>query len=236
MPLVNPRERGVHVEVRELAMGMRGVINTAAIAQKGNGVRFEPFNQYLMGYDAEYDKWLGVGMCRGLSVKYLVCLKNKEKFTSIVNAKSMNTFNFTKRWGVSLPAGNPLHEEIHKAAVTGNINGGDDEAFYEFMKEQYRFRHDKRRSFTDAEDMFAFATETGAYSIIDIPSPSHSMAAAGLPDKTKTFMEPNCGIVTGSKEGVLTAVESFFSHDFVQETYEMDSEDFSFTVHRFKVR
>src|SRR5215207_9485786 len=97
--------------IREMAASMRGVINTAALAQKDNGVRFEPFNQYLMGYEAAYDEWLGAGMCRGLSIKYLVCLKNKEKFTSIVNVKSMNTIKFAKsKWGpTTYVAGEPLH-------------------------------------------------------------------------------------------------------------------------------
>src|SRR5438045_2423143 len=82
--------------VRELATGMRGVINTAALAQKENGLSFKPFNQYLMGYDAEYDEWLGKGMCTGLSIKYLACVKNGEEFTDIVNTASMNDFTFTK--------------------------------------------------------------------------------------------------------------------------------------------
>jgi hypothetical protein len=61
------------------------------------------------------------------------------------------------------------------------------------------------------------------------------MAAAGVPDKSKAFLEPNCGIITGSKEGFLAAIESFFSHEFVQKTYNMASPKFSFTVHRFKI-
>jgi hypothetical protein len=187
-----------------------------------------------MGYDAAYDDWLGVGMCRGLSVKYLVCLKNNEKFTNIVNAKSMNTFKFDKTGRYRID--NPLHEEIFKATVPGNmdIGGGDEKAFHTYMKETYKFKHDKTKSFSDAKDALDFATEAGAYSVILIPNPMHAMAATGLPDKSKAFLQPNCGIVTGSREGFLAAVGSFFAHDFVQKTYKMTSPKFSFTVQRFK--
>ena len=217
--------------VRELAAAMRGVINSAALAQKDNGVKFEPFNQYLMGYDAQYQDWLGAGMCRGLPVKYPVCQKSKEKFTGIVNAKSMNTFKLDKTG--KLRADNPLQDEIFAAAVAGDTDGvGEAKDFYDFMKEKYKFKHDTTKSFTDGREAIDFATDTGKYSVILIPH--HAMAAAGLADKSKAFLEPNCGIITVSKEGFLTAVDDFFSHDFVQKTYKMQDPKFSFTVHRFK--
>ena len=203
------------MDVREVATGARGVINTAALAQKENGLGFKPFNQYLIGYDAAYDDWLDKGMCRGLSIKYLACVKNGEEFTDIVTTASMNKFTYTKD---NYRIDNPLHQEIYNASIEGNVHGGDDKAFCDYVKTTYGLNKDKSQVFKDGKaatvkGAFEFAAHDGCYSIVSFPR--HALAVVGVKD-IKHFLEPNCGIIIGPKEPFLAAIDAFFSHQFVQ--------------------
>jgi hypothetical protein len=69
-------------DIPELAQAMRGVILTAVT---NKGVDLTPFNQYFMGHNVDYERWLTEGMCRGLAIKYLACVKNGEEFNKVVN-------------------------------------------------------------------------------------------------------------------------------------------------------
>jgi hypothetical protein len=222
--------------VRGIATGMRGVINTAALAQKESGLSFKPFNQYLMGYDSAYDEWLSGGMCRGLSIKYLACVKNGEEFTEIVTTASMNKFTQTKVLGVLyIEKDEPIHREIVDASLAGNVFGGDNEAFCDYVKTTYALKKEKSQVFKDGKaatvkSAFEFAAHDGCYSIVSFPR--HTMAVVGVKG-IKHFLEPNCGIIIGPKEPFLAAIDAFFSHQFVQAIYKMTDPTFSIKVTRF---
>jgi hypothetical protein len=206
--------------------------SSTALAQKEKDLSFKPFNQYLMGYDAPYDEWLGKGMCRGLSIKYLACVKDGEEFTKIVTAASMNKFSFTEVHGNKYRKDEPIHTEIFDAATA---NTGGDDAFFDYVKTTYGLKKEKSQDFKDGKaatvkSAFEFAAHDGCYSIVSLPH--HAMAVLGVKG-IKHFLEPNCGIIIGPKEPFLAAIDAFFSHQFVQDTYKMTDPTFTIKVKRF---
>lgn len=196
---------------REIASLLRGVMLTAV---QGTGARYIPWNQYLIGRNENYNEWLGRGMCRGLSVKFLEIERDGGDFITSVTGTSLDIVDRYNK-----PA---LNQEIFDAAVPGNLGDGV-QALHDFMRSDYGFRHISTESFGNtigfrSHTRFAqFIGHSPFYYLIGVPG--HAMACATNKGR-KVFFEPNAGIAHCNDMKQLTAFcTAYFGHDEVQRLY-----------------
>ena len=116
---------------------LRGIMLTATTQAGG---RYVAWNQYLIGKNEHYNEWLGRGMCRGLSVKFLEIERDGGNFVEEVSAASLEVLDRYNK-----PA---LNREIFNAALPGNLGDGA-KALHDFMSSEYHFKHVASETFGD---------------------------------------------------------------------------------------
>jgi hypothetical protein len=208
LPFTNQRPR-------ELSTALRGVMLTAAIAAKGS---FQPWSQYTAGFQAEYDLWLGGGLCHGLAIKYLACIKAGQNFSAVID---VNTLQVPDMYNLS-----GLHDEVSDAARAGNRGGEDLQAQNTFMFRTYGFRYVEHKVFGDVIALRShtrcgsYVSGTGYY-LVTVPS--HTMAVAAT-QSALTFFDPNCGLFTCQSSSQMSSFFSaYFGNSFVKLKYNHDA-------------
>lgn len=190
---------------------LRGIMLTATTQAGG---RYVPWNQYLMAKGKLYNEWLGRGMCRGLSVKFLEVERDGGNFVEEVTANALEIHDRYNK-----PA---LVKEIFDAAVPGNI-GDDAKELHDFMKSEYGFKHVVSEKFGSiagfqSHERFAkFVGHSPYYYLISVPS--HAMACAANKGR-KVFFEPNSGIGHFQNTAQLVKFSvAYFGHPEIKRLY-----------------
>jgi hypothetical protein len=190
---------------------LRGIMLTATTQAGG---RYVPWNQYLIGKNEKYNEWLGRGMCRGLSVKFLELERDGRNFIDEVNGASLEVLDRYIR-----PA---LNTEIRDASLPGNLGDGA-KALHDFMSSEYHFKHvgtetfGNHSGFQSHERLGKFVGHSPYYYLVSFPG--HAMACAANKGR-KVFFEPNSGIGHFQHTAQLVKFSSlYFGHPEIKRLY-----------------
>lgn len=192
-------------KIREIASLMRGVLLTVALK---TDCQYTVFNQYLVGHEAAYDRYIGKGICHGISMTALGLSKQNQDIRAYFNNGTMHT-NFDTA----------QHQEMFRNTTIGNTRFSSKEYQFKHMRETYGLNHQRTAEFKPSTWSYSragsFISQPGYYMI---SSEGHAMGAISKAGWT-TFIEPNCGIVNGPSKKMSTLFSRFFGHSFVKDKY-----------------
>lgn len=206
------RPRSANDRYRDIASLLRGIMLTSCI---NAGARYIPWNQYLIGHSEYYNDWLGIGMCKGLSAKFLQWQRDGRDFVTDVNRSSLE---ITDRY--NKPA---LNEEIFQNAIRGNVAGEDDSDMHAHMRSAYNFKHVGTETFGNVSSFRShsrfgeYIGHSPYYYMIHVPG--HAMACATQKGR-KVFLEPNAGIAhCENMKQIVAFCSAYFGHEKIQSIY-----------------
>jgi hypothetical protein len=196
---------------RIMAAQLRGVMLKHALASKS---QFINWSQFTLGHTYEWDRYMGRGLCHGLSMHYLDCVKRRVEFTSEFNYSKMSFGGEIQK--------KTLHDEVQENAVAGNTSGLVDlEETAQHMRETFGLRCNKTEvilpSTRSDGQLASFVTWPSNYYLV--LKEGHTMAATAA-FGSYHFFDPNIGIVRSNSRGHMQQfIKGFFGDSDLRAVY-----------------